>query len=47
MPLGMGIVAVVVYEKLGLAILKQAWLNTEWLWAGAFVMAGALTLVTS
>jgi hypothetical protein len=40
----MAIVAVVVYEKLGVAILRQAWLNTEWLWAGAFVLAGLVTL---
>ena len=42
----MAVVAVVVYEKLGVAILRQAWLNTEWLWAGAFVMAGFVTLFT-
>ena len=40
MMLVMAVVAVVVYEKLGVAILRQAWLNTEWLWAGAFVIAG-------
>ena len=33
-----------VYEKLGVRILRQAWLNTEWLWAGSFVMAGFVTL---
>ncbi len=42
----MGVVAVVVYEKLGVAILRQAWVNTEWLWAGAFVLAGVVTLFT-
>ncbi len=42
----MGVVAVVVYEYVGVAILRKAWLNTEWLWAGAFVVAGVLTLVT-
>ena len=46
MILVMGLVAVVVYEKLGVAILRQAWLNTEWLWAGAFVIAGIATLFT-
>jgi len=46
MILVMGVVAVVVYERLGVAILRQAWLNTEWLWAGAFVMAGVITLFT-
>jgi hypothetical protein len=47
MVLVMGGVALVVYEKLGVAIVRQAWLNTEWLWASAFVMAGLLTLFTS
>ena len=46
MMLVMALVAVVVYEKLGVAILRQAWLNTEWLWAGAFVIAGFVTLFT-
>ena len=42
----MGVVALVVYEKVGLAVLRRAWLNTDHVWAGAFVVAGALTLVT-
>ena len=46
MMLVMGVVAIVVYEKLGVAVLRQAWVNTEWLWAGAFVMAGIVTLFT-
>jgi len=46
MILVMGVVAVVVYERLGVAILRQAWLNTEWLWAGAFILAGLITLFT-
>jgi hypothetical protein len=46
MMLVMAVVAVVVYDKLGVAILRQAWLNTEWLWAGAFVLAGFVTLFT-
>jgi hypothetical protein len=46
MLLVMGIVAVVVYEKLGLRMLGRAWLNTDALWASTFVMAGAITLVT-
>jgi hypothetical protein len=44
MLLVMGIVAVVVYEKLGLRMLGRAWLNTDALWASTFVMAGAITL---
>jgi hypothetical protein len=46
MVLVMGVIAVVVYEKLGVAILRQAWINTEWVWAAAFVIAGLLTLFT-
>jgi hypothetical protein len=40
----MAIVAVVVYEKLGVRILRQAWVNTEWLWSGTFVLAGVVTI---
>jgi hypothetical protein len=29
----MGIVAVVVYEKVGLAILRKAWFNLDVVWA--------------
>jgi hypothetical protein len=42
----MGIVAVVVYDRLGLRVLRQAWLNTDHLWAAAFVLAAAITLVS-
>jgi hypothetical protein len=41
----MGIVAVVVYERLGLKVLRTAWLNTDGLWAGAFVLAAFITLL--
>jgi hypothetical protein len=46
MVLVMGVVAVLVYEKLGVAVLRRAWVNLDALWAGAFVVAGVLTLVT-
>jgi hypothetical protein len=42
----MGLVAVVVYERLGVRVLRSAWLNTEQVWAGAFVMAAGITLVS-
>jgi hypothetical protein len=42
----MAAVAVVVYERLGLMILKRTWFNVDLLWAGALVGAGALTLAT-
>jgi hypothetical protein len=42
----MGAVAVVVYEKLGLAILRRAWVNLDLIWAVAIVAAGLFTLFT-
>ena len=42
----MGVVAVVVYDKVGVAVLKKAWINLDAVWAGAFVLAGVLTLFT-
>jgi hypothetical protein len=41
----MGAIALVVYEKLGLAILRHAWFNLDRVWAGALIGAGLLTLV--
>ena len=46
MVLVMGVVAVLVYEKLGVAVLRRAWINLDSVWAGAFVLAGVLTLFT-
>jgi hypothetical protein len=43
MLLVMAVVAVLVYDKLGVRILRGAWLNTEWLWASAFILAGVVT----
>ena len=40
----MGLIAVVVYEKFDVMILKSAWFNVDLLWAGALVAAGAVTL---
>ena len=40
-----GAVALLVYEKLGLAFLRQAWLNLDVLWAAALFVAGVLALV--
>ena len=41
----MGVIAVVVYEKVGLAILRRAWFNLDRVWAGALIGAGVLALV--
>ncbi|MFQ5695884.1 MAG: hypothetical protein ACE5HB_07840 [Terriglobia bacterium] len=40
-----GLVAWVVYEKLGLALLRKAWLNLDLLWAVALVATGVFTLL--
>ena len=42
----MATVALLVYAKLGVEILRRTWINTDHVWAGAFVMAGCITLVT-
>ena len=42
----MGGVALLVYDKFGVAVLKKAWINLDAVWAGAFVLAGVLTLFT-
>ena len=41
----MGAIAVVVYEKLGVMILKRTWFNIDLLWAGTLVGAGVITLI--
>ena len=40
-----GVVAVLVYEWVGLAVLRHAWVNLDWLWSVALVGAGLLLLV--
>jgi hypothetical protein len=37
--------AVIVYEKLGLALLRRAWWNLDVVWAVALIVTGVLTLV--
>lgn len=46
MLLVMGAIAFFVYERVGLQILRRAWLNTDQVWAGAFVLAGLVTLTS-
>lgn len=45
MLLVMVVVALLVYEKLGLAMLRKAWINQDVLWGLSLVTAGSLTLV--
>ncbi|HEX6742884.1 MAG TPA: hypothetical protein VF087_01685, partial [Solirubrobacteraceae bacterium] len=42
----MGAIAYFVYARVGLQILRRAWLNTDQVWAGAFVLAGLVTLAS-
>jgi hypothetical protein len=42
----MAVIALVVYEKLGLTFLRRAWINSDQFWAAAFIAAGTVTLVT-
>jgi hypothetical protein len=41
----MAVVALVVYDRLGLMILKRTWFNLDILWAAALVGAGVITLL--
>jgi len=40
------LVAWIVYSKLGLRLLRTAWFNLDWLWAGALLTTGVVVLVT-
>ena len=40
----MALVALVVYYRLGLSLLRTAWFNLDWIWAGALVVTGAVVL---
>jgi hypothetical protein len=37
-------VALLVFEKLGVGLLRRAWFNLDLIWASALVVTGALTL---
>jgi hypothetical protein len=41
----MGTIATVIYEWVGLSILRSAWINLEGIWAGSLIAAGVLSLV--
>jgi hypothetical protein len=38
-----GLIAVIVYEKVGVRFLRRAWVNLDLIWAGALVLAGLAT----
>ena len=39
-----GLIAVVVFRKVGVDVLRRAWINLDLVWFGAFVVAGMVTL---
>jgi hypothetical protein len=40
-----GLIAVIVYRKLGLRLLRTMWINLDLIWGGALLITGALTLI--
>jgi uncharacterized membrane protein YdcZ (DUF606 family) len=42
----MGFVALLIYDRYGVAVLRKAWINLDGVWAAAFVAAGVLTFFT-
>jgi hypothetical protein len=42
-----GVVALVVYEWLGLAFLRQSWINFDLLWTGMLVATGLVLIITA
>ena len=42
----MTLAAWVVYRKLGLRLLRTAWINMDWLWAGALVVTGIVVMAS-
>jgi hypothetical protein len=41
----MAAIAVLVFEKVGLAILRRAWVNLDLIWAAALIVTGALSAI--
>jgi hypothetical protein len=42
----MGVLALLVYDRYGVSILRKAWINLDGVWAAAFIVAGVLTFFT-
>jgi hypothetical protein len=45
MAIVMAIIAIVVYDRVGLAFLRSAWINLDTIWAAALIAAGFLSLI--
>jgi hypothetical protein len=42
-----GIIAVLVYDWIGVGFLRRGWINLDWLWAGALAVTGLIVLARS
>jgi hypothetical protein len=47
MLLVMGLVSVIVYEKVGLGVLRRGWFNLDLGWSAVLIVSGVVTLFTS
>ena len=47
MLLVMGVVAVIVYERVGLRILRRGWFNMDLAWSLVLIASGAVTMFTA
>jgi hypothetical protein len=39
-----GVIAVVVYQKLGVEVLRRAWVNLDFIWVGALAVTGGIAI---
>lgn len=39
------VLALVVYRLVGVDVLRKAWINLDWIWAGAVIITGAISLI--
>jgi hypothetical protein len=39
-----GVLAVLVYQQLGVEVLRRAWINLDFLWAGTLIIVGSIAL---
>jgi hypothetical protein len=39
-----GVLAVVVYQKLGVEVLRRAWVNLDFIWVGTLIVVGSIAL---
>jgi len=40
-----GLIAVIVYERVGVRFLRKAWINLDLIWAVALIVSGVVTLI--